>query len=48
MSLEGYYETALMTLDNSNIIKQKKKAAIKKYLDKYLELIYNKLNEISK
>lgn len=48
MSLEGYYETALITLDDSNIIKQKKKAAIKKYLDKYLELIYNKLNEISK
>jgi hypothetical protein len=48
MSLKGYYETALVTLDNASIIKQEKKETIKKYLDKYLELIYNKLNEISK
>ena len=48
MSLEGHYETALEILNDSNIIKQKKKAAIRRYLDKYLELIYNKLNEISK
>jgi hypothetical protein len=48
MSLQGYYNTALITLDDSSIIKQEKKATIRKYLDKYLKLVYNKLNEISK
>ena len=46
MSLKGYYKTALITLDNDSIIKQEKKETIKKYLDKYLDIIYNKLNEI--